>query len=156
MSFFPIFVELSNKNVLVVGGGKVAYRKIVTLLKFTQNIIVIAPNIIDEIKALNIPLYERKFKIEDLSNKFLVITATNDKSLNQEILENCKSKGIMCNSSTSTQKDNCIFPSIVKYNDITIGITTNGKSPSISKKIRKDIEENISLKEYSNNLYRKR
>jgi precorrin-2 dehydrogenase/sirohydrochlorin ferrochelatase len=154
VSYFPIFLELSDKSVLVVGGGNVAYRKVVTLLKFTSNVTVIAPHILENIKALGISTFERAFQIEDLSEKYLVITATDDKLLNQQILNTCNTKNILCNSATSTASDNCIFPAVVKQGDIVIGISTSGKSPSVSKKIRQDVERVLlpSLEEYDDKL----
>lgn len=148
MSFFPIFVDLSTRNVLIVGGGKVALRKARVILQFTQNVTVVAPNVIDDIKLLEVNICEREFNVNDLSDKFLVITTTDNKLLNQEVLNICNSMGILCNSATSNKQDNCIFPSIVRDGDITIGISTNGKSPTVSRKIRENIEKSISLREY--------
>lgn len=164
MSFLPISINLEDKSILVVGGGKVALRKIKTLLKFDIPIIVISPTIVDGLKILlydynidnhsinnKLKIYNRKFSFDDLElfNIGLVITTTNDIVLNQSILDFCKSKGILCNSATNTQDNGYIFPSILKDGDISIAINTNGKSPYISRKIREDIQENIAIDRYS-------
>ncbi|MGN1412606.1 MAG: bifunctional precorrin-2 dehydrogenase/sirohydrochlorin ferrochelatase [Oscillospiraceae bacterium] len=167
MSFFPISINLEDKSVLVIGGGKVALRKIKTLLKFDIPIIVISPHIIEDLKSLlydydydsfdcnvcnhKVKLYNREFSFNDLKlfNVGLVITTTDDVVLNQNILDVCKSKGILCNSATNTQNNGYLFPSIVKEGDISIAINTDGKSPYISRKIREDIQKNVPLDKYN-------
>ena len=141
MSYFPIFVNLDNLSCLIIGGGKVALRKAKTLLDYGAKIKVVAPNVLEEFKSLGVAIEYRNFETKDLTNVFLVVTATNDLKLNQQILEICKSKNILCNSSTDNTNNGYIFPSVVKHKDISIGISTSGKSPYISSKIKSEISE---------------
>ena len=126
--FFPVSIDLNNKNVLVIGAGKVALRKIETLLNYNCNINVITKEILEE-----------KF----LENIFLVITATDNEILNKEISQLCMSKNILVNNVTSKDDMNVRFMSIYEKDDIQIAISANGnpkKAVEIKNKI-KDIFE---------------
>ena len=147
--FFPVSIDLNNKNVLVIGAGKVALRKIETLLNYNCNINVITKEILEEkfleleknnkIKIFKNQEFEEKF----LENIFLVITATDNEILNKEISQLCMSKNILVNNVTSKDDMNIRFMSIYEKDDIQIAISANGnpkKAVEIKNKI-KDIFE---------------
>lgn len=147
--FFPVSIDLNNKNVLVIGAGKVALRKIETLLNYNCNINVITKEILEEkfleleknnkIKIFKNQEFEEKF----LENIFLVITATDNEILNKEISQLCMSKNILVNNVTSKDDMNIRFASIYEKDDIEIAISANGnpkKAVEIKNKI-KDIFE---------------
>ena len=147
--FFPVSIDLNNKNVLVIGAGKIALRKIETLLKYNCNINVITKEILEEkfleleknnkIKIFKNQEFEEKF----LENIFLVITATDNEILNKEISQLCMSKNILVNNVTSKDDMNIRFMSIYEKDDIQIAISANGnpkKAVEIKNKI-KDIFE---------------
>ena len=130
--FFPVSIDLNNKNVLVIGAGKVALRKIETLLNYNCNINVITKEILEEkfleleknnkIKIFKNQEFEEKF----LENIFLVITATDNEILNKEISQLCMSKNILVNNVTSKDDMNVRFMSIYEKDDIQIAISANG------------------------------
>ena len=147
--FFPVSIDLNNKNVLVIGAGKIALRKIETLLNYNCNINVITKEILEEkfleleknnkIKIFKNQEFEEKF----LENIFLVITATDNEILNKEISQLCMSKNILVNNVTSKDDMNIRFMSIYEKDDIQITISANGnpkKAVEIKNKI-KDIFE---------------
>ena len=147
--FFPVSIDLNNKNVLVIGAGKIALRKIETLLNYNCNINVITKEILEEkfleleknnkIKIFKNQEFEEKF----LENIFLVITATDNEILNKEISQLCMSKNILVNNITSKDDMNVRFMSIYEKDDIQIAISANGnpkKAVEIKNKI-KDIFE---------------
>ena len=147
--FFPVSIDLNNKNVLVIGAGKIALRKIATLLNYNCNIIIITKEILEEkfleleknnkIKIFKNQEFEEKF----LENIFLVITATDNEILNKEISQLCMSKNILVNNVTSKDDMNVRFMSIYEKDDIQIAISANGnpkKAVEIKNKI-KDIFE---------------
>ncbi|WP_339062451.1 bifunctional precorrin-2 dehydrogenase/sirohydrochlorin ferrochelatase [Fusobacterium polymorphum] len=147
--FFPVSIDLNNKNVLVIGAGKIALRKIATLLNYNCNIIVITKEVLEEkfleleknnkIKIFKNQEFEEKF----LENIFLVITATDNEILNKEISQLCMSKNILVNNVTSKDDMNVRFMSIYEKDDIQIAISANGnpkKAVEIKNKI-KDIFE---------------
>ena len=147
--FFPVSIDLNNKNVLIIGAGKIALRKIETLLNYNCNIIVITKEILEEkfleleknnkIKIFKNQEFEEKF----LENTFLVVTATDNEILNKEISQLCMSKNILVNNVTSKDDMNVRFMSIYEKDDIQIAISANGnpkKAVEIKNKI-KDIFE---------------
>lgn len=147
--FFPVSIDLNNKNVLVIGAGKIALRKIETLLNYNCNINVITKEILEEkfleleknnkIKIFKNQEFEEKF----LENIFLVITATDNEILNKGISQLCMSKNILVNNVTSKDDMNVRFMSIYEKDDIQIAISANGnpkKAVEIKNKI-KDIFE---------------
>ncbi len=144
MPLFPAFIDLSRKNVLVVGGGKVATRKVQSLLKFTRRITVVAPKVTREMKRIvkenGLRLKRRRFLRSDLKDKFMVVVAVDDLALQKEIYQLCEKKGILCNSVDSPELCNFIFPSLIVKGDLVVGISTSGKVPALSKRVRELIE----------------
>ena len=148
--FFPVSIDLNNKNVLVIGAGKIALRKIETLLNYNCNINVITKEILEEkfleleknnkIKIFKNQEFEEKF----LENIFLVITATDNEILNKEISQLCMSKNILVNNITSKDDMNVRFMSIYEKDDIQITISANGnpkKAVEIKNKIKNIFEK---------------
>ena len=143
--FFPISIDLNNKDVLIIGAGKIALRKVETLLNYNCNIIVITKDILEErfleleknnkIKIFKNQEFEEKF----LENIFLVITATDNEILNKEISQLCMSKNILVNNISSKDDMNVRFMSIYEKDDIQIAISANGnpkKAVEIKNKIK--------------------
>ena len=148
--FFPVSIDLNNKNVLVIGAGKIALRKIATLLNYNCNITVITKEVLEEkfleleknnkIKIFKNQEFEEKF----LENIFLVITATDDETLNKKISQLCISKNILVNNITSKDDMNVRFASIYEKDDIQIAISANGnpkKAVEIKNKIKNIFEK---------------
>lgn len=141
MGYFPFYIDIKNKNCIVVGGGIVALRKIKKLLPFNPAITVIAPKICNEI--LNLPevkICKRKFNDNDIENSFMVISATDDEKLNAHIFELCNEKNVLVNTVDDKEKCGFIFPTLVTKKNITVGISTSGKSPLYARFIRENIE----------------
>ena len=148
-NFFPIFVNLSDKNILIIGAGKVAFRKISTLLETGAYITIFAKQIKEkEITKLlfdkpNIQLImkevDEKSLDEIITNKYvLVIAGTDDKELNSAIVKCCNKKNILVNNITSTDDMSARFCSVIDEKDYSIGISAKGdpkKSLSLKEKI---------------------
>lgn len=140
MAFFPVMLRF--ENALVIGGGKVAFRKIKNLLEFSENVICVAPDICDEIKLLEkVKIINRNFSEMDLENQDLVFICTNDISLNEKIGEKCRAKGILSNIATSPEKSDFYVPSFFKDEEVVVSVSTNGSSPSAAKIIKGKIKD---------------
>ena len=135
--FFPVSIDLNNKNILVIGAGKIALRKVETLMSYNCNILVITKDILEEKfleleKSNKIKIFKnQEFEEKFLENIFLVIAATNNEVLNKNISQLCISKNILVNNITS--KD-----------DIQIAISANGnpkKAVEIKNKIKNIFEK---------------
>jgi len=147
MPVFPLFVELNGKKCVVIGGGEIAARKIEILLEFNACVEVIAPEICSRILQLSnefeCVIKKQKFDDKLLEDAFLVIAATSDSVVNEEVYNVAMQKKILVNVVDDIGKCTFIFPSIVKRDDLVIGISTSGKYPALSKKIREEIEKKL-------------
>ena len=148
--FFPVSIDINNKNILVIGAGKIALRKVETLLNYNCNIIVITKDILEEkfleleknnkIKILKNQEFEEKF----LENIFLVVVATDNEALNKDISQLCMSNNILVNNITSKDDMNVRFASIYEKDDIQIAISASGnpkKAIEIKNKIKNIFEK---------------
>ena len=99
--YFPMFIDLSDKNVVVVGGGNIATRRVKTLLQFTRNVTAIAPQMTQELLDLGktgyVQLFTRPVKRSDFEMAYMVIAATGDWKLNEQIYKICKEQGVYVN-----------------------------------------------------------
>lgn len=145
MACFPIFIDIKQKKCLIVGGGKVALRKVETLLRYGACVHVVAEQICEDI-CKQLPSAQRRtghVTEEDIGQSVLVIAATSSRETNHRIAELCRSRNIPVNVIDAPEECTFIFPAVVQKGDVSIGINTGGKSPILSQKIRKTIEEDI-------------
>ena len=140
-NFFPLFIDLKNKNILVIGAGKIAFRKVETLLKYNTNITVITKDIKEEkfLTLRNIDIKIGEFEETLLKDKFLVVAATDNPDFNKYIYELCNSKNILVNNITSKEDMNCRFVSILETTEYQIGISAKG-NPSKSKTLKNKLK----------------
>jgi siroheme synthase-like protein len=145
MSVFPIFVKLQGKLVAIIGGGKIAEGKIPALLEAGAGIRLVAPQvsakISDWVSNGQIEWWPKAFEPGDLREAHLAIAATTSTSVNHEVFVEAEAQRIWCNSVDDI--DNCHFyyGSIVQRGDLQIAISTNGKSPALAQRIRKELEK---------------
>jgi precorrin-2 dehydrogenase/sirohydrochlorin ferrochelatase len=140
MRYYPVNLDIRNRACLVVGGGSVGKRKILTLLECGARVIAVSPEISEEIKRLSkeypIAVRERKYSPSDLAGMLLVIGATDNEEVNQQISEDAAKAGILCNIVDRPQECTFVLPAIVKQGDLIIAISTSGKSPAFAKRLR--------------------
>ncbi len=145
MSYYPILIDLRGKTVVVVGGGQVAQRKIVTLLEHRADVFVIArdlsPTLRDHVEGGRITWIGHEYDEEDLNGAFLVIAATDSMDLNRRVSEDAKRKGILINAVDQPADCSFIVPSVLRRGDLLIAVSTSGSSPMLAKKIRRTLEE---------------
>ncbi len=153
MGYFPFFMELEGKCGVIVGGGNVAARKVERLLSFGPDLTVIAPDIeacvktqgklLQEGAAASLQFEERAFRLEDLEHADFVIAATDDTVLNGEIADCCKARRIPVNVVDDREKCTFFFPALIKEGPLTIGISTDGKSPFAASWVRRELEGSL-------------
>ena len=145
MRYYPINLDIQNRNVLVVGGGGVGTRKVRTLLACNARVTVVSREVSDPLKEMaasgEIRLEQRSYQSNDLDGMFLVIGATNDEKLNRQISSDAEQRNTLCNIADRPEVCNFILPSIVHRDDLVITISTSGKSPALAKKLRKTLEK---------------
>lgn len=144
MGYFPLFVDLQDKAVVIIGGGQVAARKAKTLLGFTSNITVIAPNFCEDLALLSgVAIQQKPFENGDLQEACLAIAATDSRELNSRIASICRTKGIPVDVADSREESTFLFPSVVSRGRLTVGISSGGASPASSRYLRQRIGEII-------------
>jgi precorrin-2 dehydrogenase/sirohydrochlorin ferrochelatase len=145
MRYYPVNLDIQNRKCLVVGGGDVGTRKVMTLLDCGAKVIVVSPEVTEKIEEVSnkglIKLERRGFKPSDLDKMFLVIGATDNPELNRRIHTGAERLGMLCNIADRPEVCNFILPAIVNRGDLIIAISTSGKSPAFAKKLRKDLEK---------------
>ena len=167
--YFPMFVDLSEKQILCIGGGTIAARRIRTLTKFTDHLIVMAPEICEEMRELlrQFPIMwiQKKLKAEEViaignviheksaeinacekmdlnfQDIYMVLAATNDHELNHAIVKACKKRGVLVNTCDDKSQCNFYFPAVTEVDGIVIGLNSGGKDPKKVREVRKKIEK---------------
>ncbi|MBQ9031582.1 MAG: bifunctional precorrin-2 dehydrogenase/sirohydrochlorin ferrochelatase [Parasporobacterium sp.] len=143
--YFPLFVDLSEKQILVVGAGKIASRRILTLAQFAGRITVVAPEIVPELEPLlqdpAVLFVRRPFEPEDLSGADLVFAATNDPKVNQQIGELARDLGIPVNVSHDQSLCDFFFPAVVSKPPMVIGLTASGQDHRGVKELKNKVAE---------------
>lgn len=144
---YPIYINLAGKKCLVVGGGKVAQRKIETLLEYKARVLVASPVVTDPIdvwaQSNLISWAGRNFEPADLADVFLVFIATGDNQTNKEIASLCRDRGIMVNAVDDPENCDFFVPAILRRESLCIAVSTEGKSPLLAAKLRNELESLI-------------
>lgn len=144
MDYLPLFVELKERPVLLVGGGHVAARKALLLLRAGARLRVIAPQLCDELHLAyqqeKIEWVSAKYQSEHLLGMMLVIVATDDSALNQQVYLDAQARHIFVNVVDSQPQCSFIFPAIIDRNPILIAISSAGKAPVLVRMIREKLE----------------
>lgn len=146
MSYYPIFLDMKDRKVLVVGGGYVALQKIKSLLETEAIIKVVTKELIaKEIEKLDVELEIREYTEKDIIGVSVAVAATNSSEINRKIYEDSRKYNVFLNA--VDDKENCdfILGAVAKQGDITVTVSTAGKSPIVAKKIRDKVEEMMNI-----------
>lgn len=151
-TYYPIFLDIKGKICIVVGGGEVAERKVRTLLEHGASVTVISPRVSDGLAQLagqgSIKISLRDYQSGDLEEALVVIAATDNSTVNAEVAREGRERRILTNVVDAPEHSNFIVPSLLRRGDISIAISTNGKSPALARKIRTELEQ-IFPQEYA-------
>ena len=145
MNYLPLFIDTSGKKCLIVGGGKVASRKLIPILESNMTVNMISSDIADEILEIiknkkNFTYEQRNFEEKDINDQFLIIAATNDKSINSLIAKLAKEKNILVNMAEDSSKGNVLIPSVVDRSPIKIAISSGAASPILTRLVKTKLE----------------
>jgi len=145
MNYYPIYLDITNRRCVVAGGGDVAERKVERLLECGARVIVIGKTLTPALKALKkagrIDHIEDDYDAACLHETFLVIGATDQDEVNARISADARERGIMVNIVDDPDRCDFILPSLFQRGDLSVAISTGGKSPALAKKLREDMEE---------------
>lgn len=140
-----ISLNLTGKTCLVVGGGQVAERKVHSLLECGARVVVVSPSITPGLTKLigedKLVYRQGYYMVADLDGVFLVIGATNREAVNRQVADDCAARNLIVNIVDDPAKGNFFVPAVVRRGDLTIAVSTDGKSPMLARKIREDLEK---------------
>ena len=148
MSYFPIFLEMTGRRALVVGGGAVAEHKIASLLEAGAQVTLISPEVTETIarwsKEKSISLIARRYQPGDLAGYELVFVATDDKEVNARAYNEGGVRGVWVNAADDPAHCDFILPSILRRGDLTVAVSSGGGSPALARTIREELEIHLS------------
>lgn len=148
MRYYPVFLDIAGKPVVVIGGGNIALQKLEGLVDAGADITLIAPDVLPEVQAYidggQVMHIKRDWQAGDVDGYFLAFVATDDRSTNGVITEEGRANRIWVNAVDDVPNCDFIMPGIVRKGDITLAISTAGKSPAMARKLREDITEFLS------------
>src|SRR5579862_8129517 len=144
MTLFPMFMKLEGRSCLVVGAGTVGEPKIKSLIEAGASVRVVALQATAAVgewtESGAISWEAREFKITDLDGVFLIIAATNNRDLNAEIFHAARQRNILCNVVDDPEYCDFYYPAVVRRGDLQLAISTNGHSPALAQRIRRELE----------------
>lgn len=147
MGYYPVLLDLKEKKCIVIGGGKVARRKIHSLLKSEARVCVISPNLKPGLRRLSekgkISWIKSYYRKKFLKDAFLVIAATDNKQVNSRVSRDAAAVKVLVNVVDSPAESSFIVPAVIRDGDLIVGISTSGQVPCLSRKIKEDINKSI-------------
>ena len=151
--YFPLFMDISDNKIVVIGGGNIAARRVKVLSQFCRNLTVVAPRIHPDLLTLEekgqIRVIRREYEREDIYDAWMVLATTDQHKLNEEIYSVAKCLGALVNVASNREKCDFHFPGIVKKNHFVVGINASGMDHKGAARLKKRIEEAVEGAEES-------
>jgi siroheme synthase-like protein len=143
-AYYPVFLKLRGKRCAVIGGGQVALRKVRSLLEHGASVDVISPELCPELAELaaegQVHIFKRSYEAGDLRDIFIAIAATDDGQVNHDLLREAGDQKVLVNVVDDAENCDFIVPSSLRRGDVTIAVSTSGRSPALARKIRTRLE----------------
>ncbi|MDR0697844.1 MAG: bifunctional precorrin-2 dehydrogenase/sirohydrochlorin ferrochelatase [Tannerella sp.] len=136
LMFLPVSVNITNKKILIIGGGKVGYHKATILRGFTDNVTVVSPEFQEGFEGLPFTLVKKEYGKEDLEGMFLVYICTENEALNVRVKNDAETLGILASVCDNPELCDFISPAICKNGNVTIAVSSNARNVRRSIAIR--------------------
>ena len=147
-SYYPVYLDLDGKTAVVIGGGVVAERKVESLLAAGAAVTVISPQFTPGLEELagaaKIQVLRRRYQAGDLAGAFVAIVGTDDTAVNRAAASEARAERVLVNTVDDVAYCDFIAPAVVRQGDITLAISTNGKSPSMARLLRETLESYLT------------
>jgi siroheme synthase-like protein len=147
MRYYPIYLNLTDKLSIIVGGGTIAEGKVTSLLEADAKVVIIAPEVTPAVRELaesgRVTWEQRAYRDGDLEGAAIAISATDDPEVNHRVWDEANRRGILINVVDDVPYCNFIAPAIVRRGDITIAISTNGKMPALAAHMRREMDKSF-------------
>ncbi|MDA8161478.1 MAG: bifunctional precorrin-2 dehydrogenase/sirohydrochlorin ferrochelatase [Desulfobacteraceae bacterium] len=146
--YYPVFLDLEGRLAVVVGGGRVAERKVLSLLDARAEVRLVSPKVTPGLAKMaregRITWQERMFSSEALDGAWLVIAATDDPGVQDEVYREAVIKRIFCNSVDEPRICSFIVPGVVRRGDMCLAVSTSGRSPALARRFRQELEGSMT------------
>jgi precorrin-2 dehydrogenase / sirohydrochlorin ferrochelatase len=150
--FYPIHLDVTGKKCVIIGGGKVAYRKACSLKESGADVVVVSPEVCSEmVNEEGLVLIKKEYEEYFLDGALLVIAATDNEAINKKVTLDAEKRNIIVNVVDYPERCSFIVPSTINRGDLCISISTGGASPAVAKRIREELEA-VFGKEYEEYL----
>lgn len=140
---YPVNLVLVAQECLVVGGGPVARQKVLGLLEADAQVSVVSPEILEEIAALGVTCHRRPYEAPEAGNYRLVIAATGDPVVNQQVYDDAEARGVWVNSADDPDRCSFILPARVRQGRLLVTVSTQGHSPAVSTWLRQRLSAEL-------------
>ena len=144
-SAYPIVLRLAGRRCVVVGGGAVAARKVGTLVRSGADVLVVAPEVVPEIESFeasgSVQVERRPFEPADLDGALLAFAATDRRNVNRAVAEAAEERGVLANVADDPSASDFTNPGLVRRRDITLAVSTGGRSPAFARFLREQLQE---------------
>lgn len=145
--YYPIFIDIEERSVVIIGGGEVCARKAETMMKYGARVTVVSPEFTPEIEQWardeKLALRRKRYDASDLEGANLVIASTDDTAVNEQIAADCRARRIPVNVVDVTPLCEFIVPAIVDKGSVQIAVSTGGKSPALARTLKEDLHRTI-------------
>jgi precorrin-2 dehydrogenase len=145
--YYPIFLDIEGRNVVIIGGGNVCARKAETMMNYGARVTVISPQFAGEIEKWAadgaLQIRRKKYEESDLDGANIVIASTDDEAVNTQIASDCRRRRIPVNVVDVTHLCEFIVPAIIEKGSIQIAVSTGGKSPALARTLKEDLMRTV-------------
>src|SRR5215213_4250509 len=145
--YYPIYLDIEDRRVVIVGGGNVCARKAETMMKYGARVTIVSPAFTDEIEQWAregcLVLKRKEYDASDLDGANIVIASTDVQSVNEQIATDCRARRIPVNVVDVTPLCEFIVPAIIESGSIQIAVSTGGKSPAVARTLKEDLQRTI-------------
>jgi len=145
--YYPIYLDIENRDVIIIGGGNVCARKAETMMKYGARVTVVSPEFTDEIEEWardgKLNIRRKRYEESDVAGANIVIASTDDQGVNEQIAADCRRRRIPVNVVDVTPLCEFIVPAIIEKGSIQIAVSTGGKSPALARTLKEDLQRVI-------------
>jgi siroheme synthase-like protein len=145
--YYPIYLDIEDRPVLIIGGGEVCARKAETMLKYGGRVTIVSPAFTPEIEQWaqddRVTLHRKLYDVSDLDGAAIVIASTDDPCINARIARDCRRRKLPVNVVDVTHLCEFIVPAIIETGSIQIAISTGGKSPALARTLKEDLKRTV-------------
>jgi siroheme synthase-like protein len=145
--YYPIFLDIEDRPVVIIGGGEVCARKAETMMKYGARVTVVSPELTPEIEKWaregKLVVRRKRYEAADLDGANIVIASTDDTGVNEQIAADCRARRIPVNVVDVTPLCEFIVPAIIEKGSVQIAVSTGGKSPALARTLKEDLQRTI-------------